>query len=382
MKIKIVIISFLCIASLLCIQSCEQDDAKISSESIQDAVSVRKPNQVISLKKAHELYKAYQDNFRSKSNNPKLAYYGWHSIGFYKNYISYLEKESAKQSITVSGLRLYFAAYPENKAKYGKKAGYQTYMFLPTYLDTSKNTHTLYDPSLTNTKGAPIPIEPILKKGPNAYKNNTWYQKLSEPTAIANMGEMCPFNCSEEVSDEIEPNGGRSTHNITSTGSGKPYQLISLAQAHELYTAYQDNFMSKSIHDKMAYYGWHSIAFYKNYIAYIEQESTKKGIAVTGLRLYFVSYPEDPKQYGQRAGYQTYMFAPTFFDTKTNTHRPFDPQIVDTKGQPIPIEKILQHGPEHAKSEEWYQTINEANAIANMSQMCPLNCSDNEIDGD
>ena len=48
--------------------------------------------------------------------------YGWHSLEFYENYIAYLKHESAKIGIKVSGIRLYYAAYPEDDRS-GKQIG-------------------------------------------------------------------------------------------------------------------------------------------------------------------------------------------------------------------------------------------------------------------
>ena len=193
MKAKVLTITFFIALGLLI--SCQNDDSANNLDNDSTTAKVEKPDQMISLHEAHKLYQAYQKNFMSKSNNDKLANYGWHSLEFYKNYIAYLEQEAAKTNTKITGLRLYYAAYPEDPATYGEKAGYQTYMFVPTYFDASKNVHRPFDPALINDKGQPVAIENILKSGPDVFKNAPWFQETSQNSGFANMGEMCKPNC-------------------------------------------------------------------------------------------------------------------------------------------------------------------------------------------
>ncbi|MBQ0736259.1 hypothetical protein [Aquimarina celericrescens] len=195
MKTKILLSLSILIASIFFIASCQNDDSAKSLDNNSIVTKVKKPDQMISLQEAHKLYEAYQKNFISKSNNTKQAKYGWHSLDFYKKYIAYLEQEAAKNNIEVTGLRLYFAAYPEDPDTYGDKAGYQTYMFVPTYFDASKNIHRPFDPALINDKNQPVAVEKILKSGPDVFKNASWLQKTNQSTGVANMGQMCQPNC-------------------------------------------------------------------------------------------------------------------------------------------------------------------------------------------
>jgi hypothetical protein len=165
----------------------------------------------------------------------------------------------------------------------------------------------------------------------------------------------------------------------------KPKETISLERAQQMYAAYQDRFNALTEFrggKEDARYGWHSIEFYKNYIAYLEQASKKVKIEISGLRLYYVAYPDDDRA-GDHRDYQTYFFVPTYFDKKTNTHIAFDPLHVDEQGNPLPIHDMITKGKGRVGMVSKLFTSNSRlvnneteSSIANMGQMCKPNCSE------
>ena len=156
---------------------------------------VQKPAETITLNRAHEMYQAYQARFNAVTEfrqGQEDARYGWHSLEFYKNYIAWLEQESARVKIKISGLRLYYVAYPEDDAS-GAHKGYQTYIYVPTYLDEKTGEHIAFDPLHVDENGTPLPIHDIITTGEGLDISNS----VQLQSAVANMGEMCKPNCSE-----------------------------------------------------------------------------------------------------------------------------------------------------------------------------------------
>lgn len=163
---------------------------------------------------------------------------------------------------------------------------------------------------------------------------------------------------------------------------GKPKETISLERAQALYKAYQPRFdsLTKIRGQEDARYGWHSLDFYKNYIAYLEHESKKVGMEISGLRLYYVAYPENDT-ISDQAGYQTFMFIPTYYDKESGKHIAFDPLHMEGQGKPIPIHKILVSGAPVGKrtvSLVNYTPVSfteeTASSFADLAQMCKPYC--------
>lgn len=168
------------------------------------------PKELITLERANQMFKAYQErhkvvtDFRQGNED---ATYGWHSIEFYKNYITYLEAESVKKKIKISGLRLYYVAYPEDK-KSGEYSGYQTYIYVPTYFDEKTKKHIAFDPNYLDDNGTPLPIHGVITSTDSTATGlNENMRKVAlagfiatgnaTVSSVANMGEMCKPNCSE-----------------------------------------------------------------------------------------------------------------------------------------------------------------------------------------
>jgi hypothetical protein len=170
----------------------------------QSRLPADRPHETISLRRAHDMYKAYNARFNALTefrNGKEDARYGWHSIDFYKNYIAYLEYEARKVNIKISGLRLYYVAYPDNQPSQ-EYADYQTYIFVPTYYDSSTKQHIAFDP-LHVRDGKPLPIHEIITKG-SLSKNggDDGHEGADDipagPSSVANMAEMCEPFCPEK----------------------------------------------------------------------------------------------------------------------------------------------------------------------------------------
>lgn len=168
---------------------------------------VEKPRETITLERAQQMYAAYQERFNALTEfreGQEDARYGWHSIDFYKNYITYLEQASKKVNMEVSGLRLYYVAYPDDERS-GKHRDYQTYIFVPTYLDKKTNKHIAFDPLHVDEQGNPLPLHDVITKGignrvgmvSKVFASNIRAVKAERESSIANMGQMCKPNCSE-----------------------------------------------------------------------------------------------------------------------------------------------------------------------------------------
>ncbi|ELR73786.1 hypothetical protein C900_01396 [Fulvivirga imtechensis AK7] len=202
---------FLLVAVLLsagCDRTAQKDEERQDNEqpeTSEDERGRKRPEETITLERAHEMYKAYRERAEALANlkdGEEDASYGWHSIGFYKNYIAYLEREARKVRIPISGLRMYYVAYPEGED--GKYSGYQTYMYVPTYYDKEAKRHIAFDPLHIGDDGKPLPIHEIIVGGMDAkringkeVKQGAMLMRVAEATisSIANMGEMCEPNC-------------------------------------------------------------------------------------------------------------------------------------------------------------------------------------------
>lgn len=198
------------LVSLLAI-SCDNPKKGGEPEHPKDTTedrTVERPKETITLERAHDMYMAYQERFdaHTKVLGKEDATYGWHSLEFYKNYIAYLEQESRKVGIRISGLRMYYVAYPEDE-KSGEYKGYQTFIYVPTYFDKEKGRHIAFDPLNIGEDGKPLPIHEIIVNGMEAKGTNkagiasaTMLMSATSSdgtlSAIANMGEMCEPNCS------------------------------------------------------------------------------------------------------------------------------------------------------------------------------------------
>ena len=182
-------LSFACIVALLTIAACTDPGEH----------NVTPPKELITLSRAGDLYQAYDSRAKAltKLKGSEDSRYGWHSIEFYKDYIAYLEKEAGSHGEEISGLRMYYVAYPDNDPK-NEQAGYQTYMYVPTYYDEKQDKHIAFDPKFMNEDGTPVPIERLLSGKGGAAKslmNAEQTDDISSTSSIANFAEMCKPHC-------------------------------------------------------------------------------------------------------------------------------------------------------------------------------------------
>lgn len=164
-----------------------------------------KPKETISLERAHAMYKAYQERARALAElkgGEEDAMYGWHSLDFYEKYIAYLKHASSKVGIKVSGLRMYYVAYPENDDS-NNQSDYQTYIYVPTYYDKNSGKHIAFDPLHIGDDGVPLPIHDIIVNGKGRSMDKTSSEATTmarnaveeTESSIGNMAEMCEPNC-------------------------------------------------------------------------------------------------------------------------------------------------------------------------------------------
>src|SRR5690606_37758411 len=102
------------------------DDTKMSSKS-----KFYKPSGVITQERAIELHKTWQtkntalfNKAGSTKSENEVTSLGW-SLEDLRNYLDYAEHESKEKGYNMTGVRVYFAAYPE-------KGGQNTLFFAPT----------------------------------------------------------------------------------------------------------------------------------------------------------------------------------------------------------------------------------------------------------
>lgn len=204
---------------ILLIGACENKPKEKPDEEPEEKPrgKVEKPKETITLERANEMYKAYQERFDVVTEfrgGKEDAKYGWHSLEFYENYIAYLKQASRKAGIKLSGIRMYYVAYPEDDQA-GKYSGYQTYIYVPTYYNEKYGEHLAFDPLHIGDDGVPLPIHDIIvngktrtanSKSANAEDSNE--DSMSRvaggtESSLANMGEMCEPNCptNEKVTD-------------------------------------------------------------------------------------------------------------------------------------------------------------------------------------
>ena len=92
------------------------------------------PDQVISYERAKTLEQEFVLT-RGQIINDSLGIVDtrefWFSLDSLKSYIEYVEYEAGKQKLLNLGVRVYFAAYPENDAD-SHQPGYSTVFFVPT----------------------------------------------------------------------------------------------------------------------------------------------------------------------------------------------------------------------------------------------------------
>ena len=194
MKIKD--FKYLVIIVVIFVLGCEEnEETPAESNDIEASTFVTKPVNTITIGRAKDLYNAYQQRAAALATlkGEGDATYGWHSIEFYKDYIAYLEVEAEKIGYKISGIRMYYVAYPKDDA--GNLAqGYQTYMYVPTYFNEKLGKHIAFDPLLLDEDGKPLDVHGMIT-GEYKYSDGSKIMDAETSSSIANLAEMCKPNC-------------------------------------------------------------------------------------------------------------------------------------------------------------------------------------------
>ncbi|WP_338378558.1 hypothetical protein [uncultured Flavobacterium sp.] len=139
-------------------------------ESSEEILNVKAPSQIISVEQAVEMKKTYQDTIGNliKLNNstPEEEYdptlFAFIELDSLKQYIAYLEEVERLNDKKISGIRVYFAAYPSTSKSNNKEPLYksrETFFFAPT-MEVAPNEWGREYPNLRNI---PFYIEPTGK---------------------------------------------------------------------------------------------------------------------------------------------------------------------------------------------------------------------------
>ena len=126
--------------------------------------------------------------------------------------------------------------------------------------------------------------------------------------------------------------------------------LISFNEMNQMLNAYNKN-------TKQSNSVFIEIAKLRDYLDYVEAESNRKSIAVSGIRFHFVANAENQT---------TIALSPTYQDKNDSSNMPhisFDPKY-SQKGQPAILSDLLKN-----KSK-----ANHISSIQNKNYPCPTNC--------
>lgn len=97
---------------------------------------VEAPSQTISLDQAHTLQQEYVRT-RSEIVNKTLGFEDtrdfWFSLDSVEQYIRYVRSESKKQGLENLGIRIFYAAYPEESKEQWPDPGFSTVIIVPTH---------------------------------------------------------------------------------------------------------------------------------------------------------------------------------------------------------------------------------------------------------
>ena len=150
---------------LIVFYSCDKKE----KTEIEMTSEVKTPSQIISIDQAIEMKNSYQDsigslimeNFSTNESEYDPTLFAFIELDSLKQYIAYLEEVERLNAKKISGVRIYFAAYP-NKDKFNStnKApiykGRETFFFAPTMTVEPNEWGREYP----NLKNIPFYIEP------------------------------------------------------------------------------------------------------------------------------------------------------------------------------------------------------------------------------
>lgn len=135
------------------------------------------PEQIIDVSQAEQMYQEYRTNFapiieeaKSEQGNPYLTtHFAYVDLQQMKKYIAFLEEVERLNNKKISGLRFYFAAYPNSpkmtNGKATKHKGRETFFIAPTMqIENSKIVRGTLPYNFMNLRNLPFYIKPNNKK--------------------------------------------------------------------------------------------------------------------------------------------------------------------------------------------------------------------------
>ncbi|MFC4739697.1 hypothetical protein ACFO3U_06785 [Flavobacterium ponti] len=160
MKIR-TIATVILFSTLLYLNSCKPESAE------ENLGSIKEPSQIISVEQAVEMKDTYQDtigklikeNFSIPEREYDPTLFAFIELDSLKQYIAYLEEVERLNDKKISGIRVYFAAYPDSLKNSSKSEAYknrETFFFAPT-MEVEPNEWGREYPNLRNI---PFYIEP------------------------------------------------------------------------------------------------------------------------------------------------------------------------------------------------------------------------------
>jgi hypothetical protein len=118
-----------------------------------------------------------------------------------KAYIAYVEKESKKKKIKLTGINFISAAYPDNYALDSKKSNYQTLIMMPA-TTIGDFERVSFDP-LKSKKGEPKTLKEILR----SYNEYNWYYNKMK---IKNTTSRSTSKSAKSGGDDLSSGANRS----------------------------------------------------------------------------------------------------------------------------------------------------------------------------
>lgn len=203
---KQIFILFLAVLSLMisCSKATEGNSGEenvevTNAQRIANTDPVQLPTNLISVEDA-----------KKQLNNYKVAHPGvnadqyalrtWISIEELEQYIAYVKEESAKKDIVVTGIDFIHTQKKEGRPGMQNRGNVDyeiTLMYAPTYMDSSTNKNTTFDP-MNSTTGNPMKLSKLLtekSETDSLDSKNGDKPSLNKPSGIGNNINSCPSAC-------------------------------------------------------------------------------------------------------------------------------------------------------------------------------------------
>jgi len=168
--------------------SCDKVEKEMNSKN-EMMISSARPSNAITYKEMASMFHEYdtgqkivldkyRENYTGDSNDATETISHFYELNQLKQYIKYLEKISKEKEITLTGLRIFSAAYPKN---YSDKSlrGRHTLVFMPTTKIGDKNN---------------VAFEPLYSKNNDPIKFTKFLHKFSsKETQSVTRASIIPF---------------------------------------------------------------------------------------------------------------------------------------------------------------------------------------------